>query len=296
VRAALEHDARSFKVIDTARIVARIALLAFLVSSMLAAGLSLTPHAILAPLRNLRLVLVALALNFVAAPVFALALSMVIPLERPHAIGLILLGGAAGAPFLPKLVKGARRPRLRRRAYTLLTVGTIPSCPSLPLMIPGLQASPWSIAQPLVVFILMPLAVGMLLQRRKASAFAALQPIFVKLGNVSALVLLALLIALYFHNLLGVLGSGAIAACAVFIAGLYAAGYLLGGSQVETKGVLGLGTAARNVGAALVPASQSFSDPKVMVMLVACTLVMLIVLIPASGWLRRKALRPTVGQ
>ena len=33
-----------------------------------------------------------------------------------------------------------------------------------------------------------------------------------------------------------------------------------------------------------------------MIMLVAYTIVMLIVLIPASGWLRRKALRPTVGQ
>jgi bile acid:Na+ symporter, BASS family len=119
------------------------------------------------------------------------------------------------------------------------------------LMIPGLQASPWSIAQPLVAFILTPLAVGMLL---RATALAALQPILVKLGSVSALVLLALLIALYFRNLLGVVGSGAIAACAVFIAGLYATGYLLGGSRVEIKGVLGLGTSARNVGAALVPA------------------------------------------
>jgi predicted Na+-dependent transporter len=283
---------------DAARIAAKIALLAFLVSSMLAAGLSLTPHAILAPLRNLRLVLVALALNFVVAPVFALVLSIVIPLERPHAIGLVLLGGAAGAPFLPKLVEGAHGDLgFAVALMTLLTVGTTLFMPfALPLMILGLQASPWSIAQPLVAFILTPLAVGMLLQSRKASASAALQPIFVKLGNVSAVVLLALLIALYFRNLLGVLGSGAIAACAVFIAGLYAAGYLLGGSHVEIKGVLGLGTAARNVGAALVPASQSFSDPKVMIMLVACTIVMLVVLIPASGWLRRKALRPTVGQ
>jgi predicted Na+-dependent transporter len=281
---------------DAARIAAKIALLAFLVSSMLAAGLNLTPHAILAPLRNLRLVLVALALNFVAAPLFALVLSIVIPLERPHAIGLVLLGGAAGAPFLPKLVEGAHGDLgFAVALMTLLTVGTTLFMPfALPLMIPGLQASPWSIARPLVAFILTPLAVGMLL--RRASAFAALQPIFVKLGSVSALVLLALLIALYFHNLLGVLGSGAIAACAVFIAGLYAAGYLLGGSRVEIKGVLALGTAARNVGAALVPASQSFSDPKVMIMLVACIIVMLVVLIPASGWLRRKALRPTVGQ
>ena len=280
---------------DAARIAAKFALLAFLVSSMLAAGLSLTPHAILAPLRNMRLVLVALVLNFVVAPVFALVLSIVIPLERPHAIGLVLLGGAAGAPFLPKLVERAHGDLgFAVALMTLLTVGTTLFMPfALPLMIPGLQASPWSIAQPLVAFILTPLAVGMLLQSRKV--FAALRPIFVKLGSVSALVLLALLIALYFHNLVGVLGSGAIAACAIFIAGLYAAGYLLGGSRVEIKGVLGLGTAARNVGAALSRA-QSFSDPKVMIMLVACTIVMLVVLVPVSGWLRKKALRATIGQ
>ena len=173
------------------RIAAKIALLAFLVSSMLAAGLSLTPHAILAPLRNLRLVLVALALNFVAAPVFALVLSIVIPLERPHAIGLVLLGGAAGAPFLPKLVESAHGDLgFAVALMTLLTVGTTLFMPfALPFMIPGLQASPWSIARPLVAFILMPLAVGMLLQRRKATAFAALQPILSELGNVSALAL-----------------------------------------------------------------------------------------------------------
>jgi bile acid:Na+ symporter, BASS family len=283
-------------VTDAARIAAKLALLAFLISSMLAAGLSLTPYTILAPLRNLRLVLVALVRNFVAAPAFALVLSILIPLERPHAIGLILLGGAAGAPFLPKLVEGAHGDLgFAVMLMTLLTIGTTLFMPfALPLMIPGLQASPWSIAQPLVTFILAPLVVGMLLQRRKA--FAALQPIFVKLGSVSAVVLLALLITLYFAELVGVFGSGAIAAGAVFIAGLYATGYLLGGAQVETKGVLGLGTAARNVGAALVAASQSFSDPKVMIMLIACTIVMLVVLIPASGWLRKKTLRSAIGQ
>jgi bile acid:Na+ symporter, BASS family len=278
-------------VIEATHIAAKIALFAFLVSSMLAVGLSLTPRAVLAPFRSMRLLLVALVLNFVVAPAFALVLSILIPLERPHAIGLILLGGAAGAPFLPKLVEGAQGDLgFAVALMTLLTVGTTLFMPfALPLMIPGLKASPWSIAQPLVMFILTPLAIGMLLQSRKA--FAELRPILVKLGSVSVLVLLALLIGLYFHNLVGVLGSGAIAACAIFIAGLYAAGYLLGGSRVQIKGVLGLGTAARNVGAALVPATQSFSDPNVVIMLVAWTIVMLVVLVPVSGWLRKKALR-----
>ena len=276
---------------EAARITARIALLTFLVSSMLAAGLSLRPRAILAPLRDVRLVLAAIALNFVVAPVFAVLLTLVIPLERPHAIGLLLLGGAAGAPFLPKLAESAGGDvGFAVALMILLTVGTTFFMPLvLPLLIPGLQAGPWSIARPLVVFILTPLAIGMLLQSLVPVFCAAYQPALAKLGNISAIVLIALLVVLHFYDLLGVVGSGALAVGAVFIAGLGLAGYLLGGSREEIRGVLGLGTGARNVGAALVPASQSFSDPRVVIMLVACTIVMLIVLVPAARWLRRKA-------
>ena len=126
---------------EAARIAAKIALLAFLVSSMLAAGLSLTPRAILAPMRSVRLVLVALTLNFLVAPVFALVLTIAMPLERPHAIDLLLLGGAAGAPFLPKLVEGAHDDLgFAVALITLLTVGTTLFVPfALPLVIPGLQ-------------------------------------------------------------------------------------------------------------------------------------------------------------
>jgi bile acid:Na+ symporter, BASS family len=278
--------------IDAARSMAKIALLVFLVTSMLAAGLGLTPRAVLAPLRNFRLVSAALALNFLVAPLFALLLTIAIPLERPHAIGLLLLGGAAGAPFLPKLVESAQGDLGFAVALTtLLTVCTTIFMPlALPLIIPGLQASPWSIARPLVVFMLTPLAIGMILQNRSPAISAASQPIFSKLATFSALVLLGLLAFLYFRDLLGVFGSGAIFACVVFITGLYAVGYLLGGSQVQTRGVLGLGTAARNIGAALVPASQSFSDAKVMIMLVACTIVTLLLLLPAAAWLRRERL------
>jgi hypothetical protein len=77
----------------------------------------------------------------------------------------------------------------------------------------------------------------------------------------------------------------------LFITGLCAAGYLLGGSQVKTRGVLGLGTAARNVGAALVPASQNFSDPRITVMLVpalwlscSCSSLPLLGCVSACRW------------
>lgn len=277
--------------IDPARIAAKIALLTFLVSSLLAAGLTLKLRAILEPWRDRRLVLVALVLNFVAAPALAVCLVRVIPIERPYAIGLLLLGGAAGAPFLPKLVEGAGGDLgFAVALMTLLTVGTTFFMPfALPLIVPGLQASPWSIARPLIALILAPLAIGMVWRSWAPASSAVFQPILARLGSLSAVVLIVLLGLLYFDDLLDLLGSGVLAAAAVYIGSLTVAGYLLGGPHDRIRGVLGLGTGARNIGAALVAASESFSEPKVMIMLVASTIVMLIVLVPAARWLQAKA-------
>ena len=52
-----------------------IAMLGFVVSSMLAVGLSLTVGQIVAPLRNVKLVLFALLANFVLMPAAALAIA-----------------------------------------------------------------------------------------------------------------------------------------------------------------------------------------------------------------------------
>ncbi len=80
-----------------------ITMLAFVVSSMLAVGLSLTIRQIVAPLRNGKLVFLALLANFVVMPLGALAIARILGLDQPLGIALLLLGAAAGAPFLPKL-------------------------------------------------------------------------------------------------------------------------------------------------------------------------------------------------
>jgi hypothetical protein len=159
-----------------------VAVLVFLVSSMAAMGLTLTPRAIAAPLRDVRFVLLALALNFVLAPACAWLLTIVIPLDRGHAAGLMLLGGAAGAPFLPKLVETARGDLGSAAALmALLTAGTILFMPfALPLMIAGLTADPWSIARPLLMLIIAPLAVGMVVKSCAASFAARAAPVLGK--------------------------------------------------------------------------------------------------------------------
>lgn len=262
----------------------------FLVCSMLATGLTLTVRAVLAPLRDLRLVLTALGLNFILAPAFAWLLTAVIPLERGHAIGLLLLGGAAGAPFLPKLVENARGDlTIAASLMALLTVGTILFLPlALPLMIPGLKADPWSIARPLLLLILLPFAAGILVRSRAPALAARAAPVFAKIGSVSLLLLFVLLVALNVRTLLGVIGSGAILAAALYGIGLFAAGWLLGGSRPEVRGALSLCTAARNFGAAIVPAASGFSDPKVTLMILVSAIVGLVVSFLEARWVRSR--------
>jgi predicted Na+-dependent transporter len=88
--------------------------LTFVVTSMFSMGLGLTVPQIMGPLRNVRLVIMALVANFVLVPLVAFGLTRVIPLGQDLQIGLLLLGTAAGAPFLPKLAQIAKRGGCRR--------------------------------------------------------------------------------------------------------------------------------------------------------------------------------------
>src|SRR5258708_38303239 len=81
------------------------AMLSFVVSSMLAMGTGLTVAEIVAALRSRRLIIVALLANFVVMPLGALVLAKALSLDEPLGVGLLLLGCAAGAPFLPKLAQ-----------------------------------------------------------------------------------------------------------------------------------------------------------------------------------------------
>ena len=81
--------------------IAQLSGLLFVVTSMLAMGLSLTMTQILQPLKNARLVILALLANFVLVPLLAYGILRVIPLEQTLQIGLIVLACAAGAADPP---------------------------------------------------------------------------------------------------------------------------------------------------------------------------------------------------
>jgi BASS family bile acid:Na+ symporter len=142
---------------------ATVAMLIFAVFSMLAMGTGLTLARIIEPLRNVRLVLLALLANFVLMPIGAEALAKALRLDEPFEVGLLLLGCAAGGPFLPKLAERAKGdPAFAVGTMVLLMVVTVGYLPIvLPLLLPGVTVDPWPIARFLVLLMLLPLAAGL---------------------------------------------------------------------------------------------------------------------------------------
>ena len=278
--------------------VAQLAVPVFVVSCMVAAGLGLSVREVVAPLRRVRLVVLAVLANFGAAPALAYALTQLVPLDRSHAIGLLLLGGAAGAPFLPKLAQFAKGDLAFSVALMLLlTVGSVLFLPLvLPLLIPGLSADSWAILRPLLFTMLLPLAAGMAVKNRSEQWAARLRPVFGVVSNVSMILAVILLVGLNFESMIGTFGSGAVAVSVVFVALALAIGYALGGPAPGTRAVLGLGTGQRNVAAALVIATQNFpSDPGVVIMILVSIFAGLVVLLVAGRRFARHSGDSVVG-
>jgi BASS family bile acid:Na+ symporter len=261
-----------------------VAMLSFVVSSMLAMGAALTVSQIFDPLRNVRLVVLALVANFVLMPLGAFALAKVLWLDEPLGVGLLLLGCAAGAPFLPKLAQLAKgNLPFGVGAMVLLMVITVAYLPIvLPLLLPGVTVNPVKIAQSLVLLMLLPLAIGLFVKARYDATAARVKPALDWLSNVSLILLMVLITVVNFDKVLQVFGTRGILAGLLFIALGFCIGWLLGGPGKDTRTVLALATAQRNIAAALVVGSQSFSDPKVVVMVIVVAIVGLIILMPLS--------------
>jgi BASS family bile acid:Na+ symporter len=270
---------------------ASLSVLVFVVSSMLAMGLSLTIRQVFNPLKDVMLVIKALVANFVLVPVLAWLVTLILPLSEAQSIGLILLATAAGAPFLPKLVQAAKgNLAFSVGLMVLLMVVTVVYVPVvLPLLLPGVAVNPLDIASSLVVLMLIPLAAGLFVKARYGDIAASLQPVMAQTSNTALMLLMVLMLVLNFDSLISVIGTGAILALLLFIILSFVIGFFLGGPAKDTKAVMGLGTAQRNVSAALVVGAQNFGDPDVVTMLIVGALLMLVVLMIAGGELGKRA-------
>jgi ACR3 family arsenite transporter len=277
---------------DVLATIVQLSALVFVVSSMLAMGLSLTVPEIVAPLKNLRLVILALAVNFIAVPLIVWGIQAVMNLDQDIYTGLLLMATAAGAPFLPKLAQAAKgNAAFSVGLMVLLMVVTIIYMPIvLPLFLSGVEINPWDIAKSLIVMMLIPLAIGLFMKARWPDTANGLQPLMSSASSFAILLLLVGAIILQWESIVSLIGTGGILAIVIFLAISFVLGYFAGGSDPGTRSVMGLGTAQRNLSAALVVGAQNFSDsPNVLVTVIVAGLVGLVLLLPLAAELGKRA-------
>ncbi|MGI9643286.1 MAG: bile acid:sodium symporter family protein [Acidimicrobiia bacterium] len=286
------------QIVDALLAIVQVSVLVFVVSSMLAMGLSLTMPEIIAPLKNVRLVVLALLVNFVAAPLVVWGIQAVMDLDDDIYTGLVLLATAAGAPFLPKLAQAAKgNVAFSVGLMVMLMVVTVAYMPIvLPLILSGATVSAWDIASSLIFLMLLPLAIGLGMKARWAGTADGLQPIMTQASSIALLFLLAGGIILQWDGIVSLFGTGGFIAMILFILIMLGLGFVSGGSNPGTRSVLGLGTAQRNISAALVVAAQNFSDqPDVVTTVMVAALVGLVILLPLGAELGRRMPDSTVG-
>jgi predicted Na+-dependent transporter len=264
--------------------IAGISGLLFVVTSMLAMSLSLGLQQMTQPLKNTRLVILALLANFLLVPLLAYVITKVIPLDQSLQIGVILLGTAAGAPFIPKLVQGAKG----NVAYAvglmfLIMVVTIFYLPFiLPLLLPGVEVNPWNIAKSLIMTMLIPLLIGMLIKSHSPDVADHWAPVMQKVSSLSILILLVVGLGLNISNILSFIGTLGIGAMVLLIVGALLIGMLFGGSDPGVRSAMGLSTANRNGAAALLVATQNFSGTDTLPFVLVGVVLMLLILLPVA--------------
>lgn len=262
-----------------------------IVCSMLAMGLGLTVSQIVQPLKNARLVILALLANFVLVPLLAYVITLIIPLDDALKVGLMVVALSAGAPFLILEARGAKANLgFAVGLMTLLMVVTIFYLPLvLPLLLTGVEVDAWSIATSLIVLMLIPLILGLLVKSHAPDTAKDWAPTMNKIGSLGILILLVVGLGLNVANVISLIGTRGFLALLLFIAGSLLIGFAVGGRDPGTRIVMGLGTAQRNVSAAILITLTNFAGSMAVPYVLVAAILLPLILISTARWLGRRS-------
>jgi predicted Na+-dependent transporter len=275
---------------DVLTTVTQVGVLAFVVASMAAMGLGLTVDRIVEPLRNVRVVVLLLLVNFVAVPAAAIAAARLLPVEQATGTALVIYGCCAGAPFLPKLAQLAKGDvALAVGAMVLLMVVTVVYAPIvLPLAVEGATVDAGRIASSLVLFMLVPLGVALVVRARYPELAAEWVGPAGLLSTTALLIGVSAGLFVSWREIVGAIGSWIFIGMVILILTALITGYLAGyGGAGGTMRVTMLGTAQRNISAALVVAGSLGGD--VVVLTLVGGLAIILALLVIAGEIGRRA-------
>jgi len=264
-----------------------IVVVVFTVANLAAMGLELNPREALRILRSARVIGLTLLWGWVVGPALAWLIILVLPLQQAHADGLMLISMAPAAPFLPLMVRKVRGDMSFTAAFMLLTViFTVLLMPLLsPLLVKGVTVDTWSLAKPLFMMVLLPLAIAVAVRVFAPKAAEKLFPAVKKIGNIFTLLVAVLTVVIYMPECLGTVGSFAPGSQILFLVAIGALSYTIGpGLKQEQRSSMALGMASRNI-CAVIAAYFGITDPDpgVFVAIILVGVVQWIVVMPGAG-------------
>jgi BASS family bile acid:Na+ symporter len=215
-------------------------------------------------------------------PLIAMAVVILLKPAKATAIGLLLLASSPAAPLvIKKISKAGGKPEYAVSLHLVLAslaIVTTPVTLDILSAVTGLRfdVSPVAVAGRVGLSILVPIIAGMAVRW----LFPALARRFIRLLEALSdivLVLVFIIVLLFTYRLLLMLDIGSYVAIILMIVGALVSGHLLAWGQPEEQATLALESATRNIGLALLIASDFAPLEKALPMLIPYLIVSMII-------------------
>ena len=263
-------------------------------------GLTADRQDVLYVVRRPRLLIVSLLAMFVITPVIALALDVFFDFPYAARVALVALSLTPISQLLPRteIASGGRA----SYAYGLSFAIALLSIVIVPVMVEFLgrvmrrpfEAPQGTLAVTLLGTVLLPLAVGLAVQRLAPSVARRIREPLVRVANIVLWVALLVLLVSVVPHLSSVIVGSTLAAMVLFVLGGLAVGHLLGGPDPDHAVVLAIACANRNPGLAIGIAALNFPTESFGATMILYGVLVGVVSKPYVNWQKRRLVPASV--
>jgi len=192
----------------------------FIITSMVTLGLSNKLPQVFAPLKERTLMLRVILVNFILVPALAYLLVAGLSLPLGLALGLTLVGTAAGSPFLPRANQiMADKRELAGALGVLLTILSVYYIPVIvPFMVHGgTSINPLYLFAALLIMILIPLVIALYLRSGREEKVARMLPWLDRTSYGAFFAAFIGVTYVFFDQLTAIIGTAGFIAMIIFI-------------------------------------------------------------------------------
>jgi BASS family bile acid:Na+ symporter len=253
--------------------ISRVLFYVFIVASMLGIGLQVNWRDIGLALRRKSEFVWLLLANFVAIPILGLIFVRIFPMAREVAIAFVLLacapGGISALQFTTKHKDELALAGGTAFSLTFLSILISPLLMTLflpqdlPIAVPYARAALF-----VVVFLLLPLVVGIFIHQNAARLAGILAKPISLLGVLAFVAVVVLTMALK-REAKSYITGGTTLFILLFIICSIVIGWIMGGPNRESRGVIATASSMRNIALCIAIATRSFPEMNVVFPLIA---------------------------